>query len=292
MKSIIYKEEGVASAVGTIFAILIFVTLLGIVITTYVPATMTSYEEQYSEGILNSMVQLESDISYLVTNYKPYATLLIPFDLSSNYVPLFSSATFGTVNITPPSSLNSEGSIDITYFGGASPLNYSVGGSIQVFTNNRYFVDQEYVYEYSSLIYDQVGSGGKVGSLMASEMLSLDSPVIESTGQAVTNITITLINIVGGPLMISSGGPVTISIEALSKNVATFAVASSATLNIRAYSSQGLDSYFYNYLNTTLASMNLQSSFNNGIFELQFPGSSGGIVNLQIFTILVSQSQF
>ncbi len=46
MRGILYEEEGVASAVGTIFAILIFVSLLSIFVSTYVPAAMMADEEQ------------------------------------------------------------------------------------------------------------------------------------------------------------------------------------------------------------------------------------------------------
>ena len=280
MNQVLYKEEGVASAVGTIFAILIFVTVLGIVITTYVPATMQSYEEQYSEGILNSMVQLTSDISFLISNYKAQSILLVPFDLASNYVPLFSTPTYGSINITPPTGTNGEGTISVIY----NNTNVTVGGSIQVYTNNRYFTDEEYIYEYSSLIFNQVGSGGKIGSVMESELFSINTPV-----ESHPNITITLINLVGGPLILGSGSPVTISLETLAKNNYAFMVDGSSLI-IKANSYQFLNRYFYSYLNQTANSFSLIPSFHDGELMLSFNGI--GFVNLQVYTIFVSQSQF
>ncbi len=293
MKSIMYKEEGVASAVGTIFAILIFVTILGIVITTYVPSTMMSYEEQYSENILNSMVQLESDISYLITNYRPQTTLLVPFNLASNYVPLFSTSTLGTINVTPPTGYNSEGSFVVSYSSSTTTFNYSVGGSIQVYTDNRYFVDQEYVYEFTSLLYNQVGSGGKIGSTMTSQMISLNTPILGSSSNPIENITITMVNLVGGPLIITSGGPVTLSLEILAKNAVSFEITSGASpLIIRAFSQQGLQSYIYNYINQTISSLGFSPSFSNGELSLSLNSGASAVINLQIVTILVSQTEF
>ncbi|MEM0135693.1 MAG: hypothetical protein QXU18_10810, partial [Thermoplasmatales archaeon] len=63
MKRIRYQEEGVATAVGAIFAILVFVFLLSLFITSYVPAEMKSYEEQYSSGVQNDMMQFISVMS-------------------------------------------------------------------------------------------------------------------------------------------------------------------------------------------------------------------------------------
>ncbi len=280
MKNVFYKEEGVASAVGTIFAILIFVTVLGIVITTYVPATMQSYEEQYSEGILNSMVQLTSDISFLISNYRTQSVLLVPFDLASNYVPLFSTPTYGSINITPPTGTNAEGTISIIY----NNNNITVGGSIQVYTNNRYFTDEEYIYEYSSLIYNQVGSGGKIGSVMESQLFSINTPV-----ESHPNITITLVNLVGGPLVLGSGSPVTISLETLARSYYSFMIQNSS-ITIKAYSNQFLNKYLYSYLNQSAGSFSLIPNFNDGEISLSFNGVM--FVNVLVYTIFISQSQF
>jgi hypothetical protein len=193
MKEIYLEEEGVASAVGTIFAILIFVSILSIFVTTYVPATMMSDEEQYSSNLMNSMIQLASAINEMTMNYKQGETSLISFDLESSYVPIFSSPTMGSSS-TPFAS---------------------IGGSVMSISNNRYFVDEVWTYEFSSMMYNVHDSKTGGNSTLLFNLLQIGP----STNQYVVNLSFNLVNIVGGPFTISTASPFALTAEILSKQV-------------------------------------------------------------------------
>ncbi|MGC8562183.1 MAG: hypothetical protein ACP5NO_03165 [Thermoplasmata archaeon] len=208
MKSVRYEEEGVATAVGAIFAILIFMFLLSLFITSYVPAEMKSYEEQYSSGIQNDMVQLISTLSQLSVNYQQGASSSVAFNLQSNYIPLFSSPTVGELSL---SSSNGESSGYLSVSNSTEKI--SSGGVLTVVTNNRYFVDEAYSYEFSTIFYEQLGSNPLINTTLESSLIHVNPPANGSI-----NLSMNLFNLVGGPFNISTQSPFSIGITALSKN--------------------------------------------------------------------------
>lgn len=210
MKDIFYEEEGVASAVGTIFAILIFVSLLSIFVSTYVPATMMADEEQYSSSIMNSMVQLASAINQMALNPKPGEVSLIPFDLESGYVPIFSSPTFGYINISS-NSPNQEGYLILKINSTPNEI-FTAGGAIMAFTDNRYFTDEAWSYEVSSLFYFNPNIKDQGNSSLISNFIR-----ISPNTNGMDNVSIFLVNIVGGPNTISTSSPVAISVSLLTE---------------------------------------------------------------------------
>ena len=213
MKEIYLEEEGVASAVGTIFAILIFVSILSIFVTTYVPATMMSDEEQYSSNLMNSMIQLASAINEMTMNYKQGETSLISFDLESSYVPIFSSPTMGYINISGQGP-QQEGGLTLTMGSSSTPF-ASIGGSVMSISNNRYFVDEVWTYEFSSMMYNVHDSKTGGNSTLLFNLLQIGP----STNQYVVNLSFNLVNIVGGPFTISTASPFALTAEILSKQV-------------------------------------------------------------------------
>jgi len=209
MKEVYYEEEGVASAVGAIFAILIFIFLLSLFVTSYVPAEMRSYEEQYSSGVMNDMMQFMAVVSLLSLNYQQGQIASVTFDLQSGYLPIFSSPTLGTLNITP-SSPGISGYIEV----GNSTSNITAGGSLSVLTNDRYFVDEAFSYELSSLFYEQYGSRPMINSTIQFNLIRTGVPANGSI-----NLSMDLVNLVGGPMSISSASPFVLTVEALSSDI-------------------------------------------------------------------------
>ena len=208
MKSVNYEEDGVATAVGAIFAILIFIFLLSLFVTSYVPAEMTSYEEQYTSGLNNDMMQFISAVSLLSLNYQQGETTSVTFELQSGYVPLFASPTVGELALTQ-SSKASAGYVLVNN----STMQISSGGTLSVYTNNRYFVNEAFSFELSSLFYEQYGSNPFVNTSLESNVLQVGPP---SNGS--TNLQLNLVNLMGGPLTISSQSPISLSLTAASEN--------------------------------------------------------------------------
>ena len=207
MRGVRYEEDGVASAVGAILAILIFIFLLSLFVTSYVPAEMTSYEEQYSSALTNEIMQFSSSMNLLSLNYQQGETMSVTFDLQSGYVPLFSSPTTGELSLSA-SSNGSAGYIAISN----SRSTVTAGGVLTVLTNNRYFVDEALIYELSNTYYEQYGSSPLINSTLAFNLLQINPPTNGSI-----NLSMNLVNMMGGPLSISSQSPFSLTTTALSK---------------------------------------------------------------------------
>mgnify|MGYP001626432391 CR=1 FL=1 len=283
MKNVRYEEEGVASAVGTIFAILIFVSLLSIFVTTYMPATMMANEEQYSSSIMNSMVQLASTINQMNINFQPGEEALIPFNLESSYVPIFSSPTFGYINISA-NSPGQEGYLTLAVYNGpVNPINkvsqdFSVGGALMAFTNNRYFTDEAWSYEISSLYYFNPYQKNQSNTNLISGLIHINPKV-----NGMNNITIDLINIIGGPNTISTSSPVTISLTAINKQTFSY-IGSNISMNFDSFI---LSKSIINSINQSI-SLDPSISWGHGVLSL----GSHTQIYINELTIIVGMSSF
>lgn len=209
MKGVLYEEEGVASAVGAILAILIFIFLLSIYVTSYVPAEMTSYEEQYSSSLMDEIMQFASSVNSLSVNYQQGETVSVTFDLQSGYIPLFSSPTLGELTLSGATN-RSNGFIEVNN----TKMSVTSGGALTVLTNNRYFVDEAVVYEFSSLYYEQYGSSPLINSTLAFNLMQVNPPT-----NGTINLSMDLVDMQGGTLSTSSGSPFDLTATALSKNI-------------------------------------------------------------------------
>ncbi len=207
MRKVRYEDDGVASAVGAILAILIFIFLLSLFVTSYVPAEMTSYEEQYSLSLTNDIMQFASSVNSLSVNYQQGETVSVTFYLQSGYVPLFSSPTTGELRLSGTTK-GSDGYIAIN---NSSTL-VSSGGALTVMTNNRYFVDEALIYELSNLYYEQYGSNPLINSTLAFNLLQVNPPT-----NGTINISMDLVDMLGGSFSTSSQSPFSVTATALSK---------------------------------------------------------------------------
>ncbi len=278
MRTVKYEEEGVAAAVGAIFAILIFVFLLSLFVSSYVPAEMASYEEQYSSGVMNNLLQLTSTLSLLSLNYQQGESASVTFNLQSNYVPLFTTPTIGELSLSS-STKGSIGYINI----GNSTESISSGGSIYVVTNNRYFVNEAFSFELSSLFYEQYGSRPMINSTLQSNLIKVQPPVNGSTV-----LSLDLYNLQGGPVSVSSQSPFSISMTALSKQVLTlngnFTVTYTSTLEYQFYTS--ILKEISNVSGLTIGFVDL----GNGEGKITVGSSSPVVLNVSVLTVLVTVS--
>ncbi len=204
MKKVVYEEDGVATAVGAIFAILIFLFVLGLFIDNYVPAEMRSFEEQYSLNVENEVMQIGSALSLLSADFTPGQSVSVTFDLHSGYVPLFTDPTLGQLSLISGSN---EGYISV----GNLTNEATAGGTISVETNSRYFVDESFVYEYSSIFYQQVGGRQPVNSTLQSSLVHVNPPTNGSI-----NLSINLYNFMGGSINSTSQPNLVLSMTSVS----------------------------------------------------------------------------
>lgn len=191
-----WDEEGVASTVGTILSLLVFLTFLGMFTNQYVPIWMKDNENNHMNQVIGQMADLKSGIDMQVLNNNEQvasAPIYSPIKLSSEGVPVFASPTAGTLTFISdnPSAPYVTLTFDYTTGSGAS-INYyqlnstnggRVGGDLTFYGPNRYFIEQTVVYENGAIILNQT-DGETVLSGIAFR-------AVNYSGQLVLKITMT-----------------------------------------------------------------------------------------------------
>src|SRR3989304_7291054 len=106
-------EEGVASTVGTIMALLVFLPFLSLIVNQYVPAWMKESEATHMSGAFGQMGSFKGSVDLQVLSattaenagisYIPVTTFT-PVTLGVEGVPIFTSPTIGELRLGPGSS--------------------------------------------------------------------------------------------------------------------------------------------------------------------------------------------
>lgn len=164
-------REGVASVVGTILALIVFLSLLGIFTNHYVPSIMTGNERQHDNTVVSQLSQLKQSIDELMVYYSgSHSNTLSAYSsvtLGSSGIPMFAQPTQSQMNVIPQFVSNSQYqepyfSVSFNYiFGGtALHVNSVSGGGLVVNMPNRYYIPQSALYENDAVIVGQ--NGGQV----------------------------------------------------------------------------------------------------------------------------------
>ncbi|MHC1710391.1 MAG: hypothetical protein AB9819_08315 [Methanomassiliicoccales archaeon] len=181
-------KEGVASTVGTIMALLVFLTFLAMFTNTYIPIWMKENEKNHMDVVLNQFGDLKGKVDSLVVNAqvtgRPTINMYQPITLGSDGVPVFATATAGYMFLKP------RGPIDLVQSGVAQNFSYVLegipgiqtfddfgGGSVEFYGPNRYYVQQWYTYENGALlIYQEDGMAMRASPSLVLSMSTLGGP--------------------------------------------------------------------------------------------------------------------
>jgi len=157
-------ETGVASTVGTIMALLVFLTFLSLIVNQYVPVWMKDSEAAHMNSAFGQFGNLKSGIDFQVlaataaaqsqTRYVPVTTFA-PITLGVDGVPIFAGPTTGELTLLPdaaPWTVEFHYSIN----GVATRAADRSAGQILLDVHNRYFVPQMLAYESGAVIRSQV----------------------------------------------------------------------------------------------------------------------------------------
>lgn len=160
--------EGVASVVGTILALIVFLSLLGIFTNHYVPSMMAGNEHQHDNTVITQLSEFKQSVDnmmmYSTTSHSNTLTSYDPVTLGSAGVPMFAVATQGQMNVIPQSAgvfpyFTVDFNYEISGFGGGTVYHLSSpsGGGIVVNVPNRYYIPQSMLYENDAVILGQEG---------------------------------------------------------------------------------------------------------------------------------------
>ncbi len=161
-----WNDEGVASTVGTIMALMVFLSFLSLMTNSYVPVWMEDNESNHVNVVENQFGTLKWSVDNQILGSQitghSDVVMYTPITLSAAGVPVFASPTAGALQIIPESGSLSSMSISFNYSTGSNT--YSVtersGGNVALYMPNRYFVQQTIIYENGAIIVNQ--SDGEV----------------------------------------------------------------------------------------------------------------------------------
>ncbi|OGS48225.1 MAG: hypothetical protein A3K68_04675 [Euryarchaeota archaeon RBG_16_68_13] len=157
-------EEGVASTVGTIMALLVFLTFLSLIVNQYVPVWMKDSESAHMNSALGQFGSLKGAIDLQVLaaqmaqsvglNYIP-VTSSNAITLGLDGVPIFSAPTLGEMAVSPDA-----GGWTVTFYydirGVTTKVTEAANGTIDLNVGNRYFIPQQIAYENGAVIKAQI----------------------------------------------------------------------------------------------------------------------------------------
>ena len=146
------KEDGIASTVGTIFALMIFTSLLSMFMMQVVPVQMKGNEAQHDLKVVSQFSYMRSMMDLLTLTKNSNYTTYVPIKLGAEGITLFASPTYGQLSVFPATNNSSfQLSLNfIDFYGNKIYANSS--GSIQILLPNRYYVAEMISYENGAVI--------------------------------------------------------------------------------------------------------------------------------------------
>ncbi|OPY34436.1 MAG: hypothetical protein A4E32_00162 [Methanomassiliicoccales archaeon PtaU1.Bin124] len=219
-------KEAVASVVGTIMALLIFLTFMSIFVTTYIPIWMKDNERGHMNQVQNQFGDLKGKVDNLIaytSTIQMYQSIVAggivstqstkmyqTFDLGSEGVPIFASQTGGLLTFTPKNHTESGMQIMFREKGVTTPTSFPadpndvIGGKLVFYGPNRYYVEQWISYENGGIIVKQPDGE----TFRAAPTITLDW-----NKGAFMNVTVTEIDMIGEAESVYSLGTVGVNVN-------------------------------------------------------------------------------
>jgi len=139
-------HEAVASVIGTIFALMIFMSLLTLLVTAFVPAWEKSNEQDFLNTAIFQMSQVKS------ANLELRSTgdaLYVPFNMAPDRVPLFGKNYLGSLEYR--SGGEGASSMNISFNSGGLALHTNSTGTLAYTLLNAYS-SRTVVYEHGGVV--------------------------------------------------------------------------------------------------------------------------------------------
>ncbi len=241
-------ERGVASTVGTIMALLVFLTFLSLIVNQYVPVWMKDSEAAHMDGAVGQFANLKGAIDFQALGAlmaQNAGTFFLPTTTSTavtlgvDGVPIFSSPSFGSLSSNPDAA-----PWNLTFYyrinGIPTVVHQNATGQIDLSVQNRYFPVGDVVYENGAVIRAQPD-----GQVVRA------SPIFQASRTNTTmNVAFELVNLYGSGTAAGTSAQI-VDTKLFGVNQQTYANLSS-NLYVNHTSAFGLA--WFNFFNATLAS--------------------------------------
>lgn len=261
-------REAVASVVGTIMALLVFLTFMSLFIGTYVPIWMKDNERSHMNQVVGQFGDLKGKVDNLIAysaTVQMYQSIVLgnvistqstkmyqSFELGAPGVPIFASQTAGALTFTPKNLSTTGMRIEFMETGRTinttfpSDPNEKSGGSLAFYGPNRYYVQQWVVYENGGILVKQ--DDGQTYRAAPNILLSWNS------GSKFVNLTVTQIDLIGTNSSVGGFGNIGVNINVDAVDLPTNYIVSPNQRNLYMNVTTQYGPAFYSYLNSSCAS--------------------------------------
>ncbi len=252
------NDEGVAATVGTIMALLVFLTFFGMFTNQFVPVWMGDNESAHMSTAIQQVTTLKSSIDTSISIYAnslvAAAPMSVPITLSASGIPVFAAPTAGILQFTPEGVLVRP-MFNVTYTyqstGGytntLSPANDGrSGGMLDLYCPNRYYVEQHLTWENGAVILNQ--SDGEF--VIAGPQFSVRD--LGTAGSPNRAVMLTQISLQGTNKTIGGTGSKLVTAEMQFADTKSYENANGASLTITIVTKHGMA--WARYFNSSLQS--------------------------------------
>lgn len=154
-----WDNEGVASTVGTIMALMVFLAFLSMFTSQYVPVWMEENEATHMDIVYGQFANLKQSADIQIQAGlilgSSQVQIYSPVKLGANGIPMFAAPTASYLSVHRTSSYDNVSFCFGTASGSIGHQESYTGGTITMHAPNRYYVDQELAYENDALILKQ-----------------------------------------------------------------------------------------------------------------------------------------
>ncbi len=263
-KSHRWDDEGVASTVGTIMSLMVFLTAMGMFTNQFVPVWMSDNESAHMTDAIQEFVGLKSQIDGVVVDYANSllapAPIFVPVTLSAQGIPVFAGPTAGILKFVP-ASLADYPWFNVTYASDEytvdSSTDGSAGGYLELYCPNRYYVEQKLIYEAGAVILNQ--SNGEF--IIAGPQFSVTNYV---GGTSIARVVkLTQLDMLGINKTIGGMGSKGVNADLLYASTTAYNSSAGTDLTFTIVSQHGTawEKYFNRQLNSSLAGLTYGTDF-------------------------------
>jgi hypothetical protein len=201
-------EEGVASSIGTMLAVLVILALLTIVSTSWAPEWTKEKEAEHMRQVEAQFSNMKALMDQLILSDNAETVVSTPLTLGSQGTPLFAGDAKGTVSLL---STQADGYNTFTVVNSTGKLERVAYGSIMYGSENSEYLDQSFIYECGAIIVHQNDG----------ELVTTGPALIIQNNSGKLSIAITLISVYSDGSSYTGSGTVGVQCRLVKGTIAT-----------------------------------------------------------------------
>ncbi|MFW6064502.1 MAG: DUF7289 family protein [Candidatus Natronoplasma sp.] len=268
------SDGGVATTVGTIMALLIFLSILSLITQQYVPVWMEDTEAYHMDEVKGQFADLKSGIDSMVINERTDYPLYSSINLGTAGIPLFAGSSPGRLTFSPHwNDTHQDEGMHVSFYDtdDGELVSFRSSGNISYHAINREFEDQTLIYEHGSIILEQ--SDGEI--MRARPQIS-----IEEVDVGEYEISATMIHLDGSSRDLSGTSRVGVTTELVGTRSYIYSDIENFTWSL----TTAYPRLWSNYINNET---DAETSINGNVVDISLPDVGDNKIDLDIRRVKV-----